>query len=178
MSYIKKLAKNIDKVAGEEIRIKILKDCETLTAKHKKEKRAELMKAITERMENLLDERDIITIRESCACKPPKFLKKAKEIYAESQNIEDFLGNLQETGYAGKSIRLENDVIHGKFGLGKCVCGMVGETKSEISISWCHCCKAHIRWLYEKSLNIPLKVELTESVISGGEDCVYKVYWK
>jgi hypothetical protein len=176
MSYINKFAESIDKFAGEEKRKKILQDCESLTSKDGKEKRAEKMKVATERMESLLDESDIILIRESCACKPPKFLKKAKEIYAESKNIDDFLLKLQETGYAGNSIRLENNIIYGKFGAKKCVCGMVGETKSEISISWCHCCKAHIRWLFEKSLKKPLKVELTESLISGGEDCVYKIY--
>jgi hypothetical protein len=178
MSYINKFAQNIDKVAGVEIRVEILKDCENLTSKDGKEKRAEKMKVVTERMESLLDEKDIISIRESCACKPPKFLKKAREVYAESDNIDGFLLKLQETGYAGDSIRLEDSIIYGKFGIEKCVCGMVGETKSEIPISWCHCCKAHIRWLYERSLERPLKVELIESLISGGEDCIYKVYLK
>ncbi|MTI71866.1 MAG: hypothetical protein FH751_16580 [Firmicutes bacterium] len=178
MSYINKLAKNIDKVVGEEIRLKILKGCEDLTAKQKKEKRAEIMKMVTERMDNLLYEKDIIKIREACACKPQKFLKKAKELNREAKNIEDFLYKLQETGYAGNSIRLEKNIIHGKFGIGKCVCGMVGDTKSLISISWCHCCKAHIRWLYEKSLKRSLKVEITESIISGGKDCIYKIYLK
>ena len=176
MSYVKKFAKNIDKIAGKDIRLKILKGCENLTSKMKKEKRAEYMKTAMERMEKLLDEDDIIKIREACACKPRKFLKESKKFYSNSKNMEDFIIKLEKAGYAGRPLVLKNNIVYGRFGIDKCVCGMVGETKNEIPFSWCYCCEAHIRWLYEKTLKKEVEVELLESIISGGNDCKYKAY--
>lgn len=38
-------------------------------------------------------------------------------------------------------------------------CGMMGNSKSNIPLSWCHCCKEHIKWLYEKTLEKDLSIE-------------------
>lgn len=175
MHHLRKLAKNIDQCVGEDIRDKVLADCETLTAKTSKIKRAEMMNEVMLRMDRLIDKDTAIKIRENCACKPPKFLKASKEIYEKYPVIEDFLRELEKTGVAGK-LNIKDNVIFCNFNIGKCVCGMVKSTKESIPILWCECCKGHVRWLFEETLQKPLQVEMLSSIVSGSDDCRYKIY--
>lgn len=176
MYYVKKMAKVMDEVVTENMRRKLLRGCENLTAKDNKEIRAKKMKNVILKMEELLEEKELIEIREKCACKPKKFLKKSKDLYNKSISLEKYITALAESKIAGSEIVLENNIIIGKFGLENCVCGMVGKTTEIIPKSWCHCCKAHIRWLFEQTLQQELRVEILEAIIAGDNDCKYKIY--
>lgn len=173
--YLRKLAKNLDELVGEDIRNKVLEGCETITSRTNKIERAEMMKKVMLRMDKLIDKDTAIKIRENCACKPKNFLKISTDIYKKHPNIEDFLSELQKTGFAGK-FRTENNIIHCNFGLGKCVCGMVKAEKDPMPILWCECCKGHVKWLFEGTLERTLNVEMMYSVISGADDCMFKIH--
>jgi hypothetical protein len=173
--YLRKLAKNLDEFVGEDIRSKVLEGCETLTAKTSKIKRAEMMKDVMTRMDALIDKDISIKIRENCACKPKAFLKTSIEIFEKYPNIEDFISELQKTHFAGK-FKIEDNIIDCNFGTGKCVCGMVKSTKESIPILWCECCKGHVKWIFEGTLKRSLHIEMTSSVVSGSDDCRFKIY--
>jgi len=173
--YLRKLAKNLDEVVGEDIRSKVLEDCETITAKTSKIKRAEMMNKVMTRMDGLIDKGTAIKIRENCACKPKDFLKTSIGLFEKYPNIEDFINELQKTHFAGK-FKIENNIIDCNFGTGKCVCGMVKSTKESIPILWCECCKGHVKWLFEGTLKKPLYIEMISSVVSGSDDCRFKIY--
>lgn len=173
--YLRKLAKSLDEFVGEDIRSKVLEGCETITAKTSKIKRAELMKEVMSRMDCLIDKNTAIKIRENCACKPKDFLKTSIGIFEKYPNIEYFLTELQKTHFAGK-FKIENNIIDCNFGTGKCVCGMVKSTKEPIPILWCECCKGHVRWLFETTMKKTLNIEMISSVVSGSDDCRFKIY--
>lgn len=173
--YLRKLAKNLDDFANEDIRNKVLEGCETITAKTSKIKRAEMMMEVMNRMEKYIDKDTAIKIREKCACKPKNFLKISTEILEKHPYIEDYLNELQKTHYAG-NLRIEENIIYCNFGSGKCVCGMVKAAKEPIPILWCQCCKGHVRWLFEGTLKSLLKIEMLSSVVSGSDDCRFKIY--
>ena len=172
--YLRKLAKNLDEFVGEDIRSKVLEDCETITAKTSKIKRAEMMKEVMTRMDGLIDKDTAIKIRENCACKPKDFLKTSIGLFEKYPNIEDFINELQKTHFAG-NFKIENNIIDCNFGTGKCVCGMVKSTKESIPILWCECCKGHVRWLFETTLKKTLNIEMISSVVSGSDDCRFKI---
>jgi len=173
--YLRKLAKNLDELVGEDIRRSVLKDCETVTSKTNKVKRAQMMKEIMIRMDKLIDKDAAIKIRENCACKPKVFLKTSIDIYEKYPNIEDYISELQKTHYAGK-LKIEDNVIACNFGSGKCVCGMVKSAKEAIPILWCECCKGHVKWLFEGTFKKTLKVEMISSIVSGSDDCRFNIY--
>ncbi len=173
--YLRKLAKNLDEFVGEDIRDKVLENCETITAKTNKIKRAEIMRDVMIRMDELVDKDTAIRIRENCACKPKEFLKTSIEIYEKNPNIEEFIKELEKTHFAGK-LKFDNNIIYCNFGTGKCVCGMVKSAKQLIPILWCECCKGHVRWLFEGTLKKPLNIEMISSVVSGADDCSFKIY--
>ena len=172
--YLRKLAKNLDEFVGEEIRKDVLKGCETITAKTNKVKRAEMMKEVMIRMDKFVDKDVAIKIRENCACKPKIFLKTAINIYKKHPNIEEFTNELQKTNFAGK-LKVEDNIIYCNFSSKKCVCGMVKSTKEIIPILWCECCKGHVKWLFEETFKKPLNVEMVSSIVSGSDDCRFKI---
>ncbi|WP_105614555.1 DUF6144 family protein [Vallitalea okinawensis] len=178
MVYVNKMAKEMDKVVGEKLRNEILKGCENLTSKDNKEKRADAMKCVMSNMELLLEEKDIIQIREECACKPQKFIKVVNKIKSDTINYNERLKKLQDTGFAGAVTKENENTFRVEFRTNYCFCGMVGKSKTNIPLSWCHCCKEHIKWLYEKTLEREFSVGLVTSIIAGGEDCVFMMSQK
>lgn len=175
MVYINKIAKAMDKIVGKKLRIEILMDCEHLTSKDRKEKRADAMKSVMSKMERLLSDEDIIKIREKCACKPQKFINTVKLIKTNSINNNERLKKLENTGFAGFVTKKSENMLRVEFHSRTCFCGMVGKSKTIIPLSWCHCCKEHIKWLYEKTLERDLSAKLISSVIAGGEDCIFEL---
>lgn len=178
MSYVNKLAKAMDQVVGKKLRSEILVDCEQLTSKDRKERRADAMKSVMTNMEHLLPEEDVIKIREECACKPQKFVSTIKAIKKESIDYNERLKKLQDTGFAGVVIKKSENTLRVEFRTQKCFCGMVGKSKTDIPLSWCHCCKEHIRWLYKETLEKDIIAKLISSVVAGGEDCVFELNLK
>lgn len=173
--YLRKLAKNLDEIVGEDVRRKVLEDCEKISAKTNKIKRAEMMKVVMMRMDKLIDKNTAIKIRENCACKPKNFLKSSIEIYGKYPKIEEFINELEKTHFAGK-LKIEDNIIYCNFSSGKCVCGMVKSAKENIPILWCECCKGHVKWLFEGTFKKLLNIEMLSSVISGSDDCRFKIY--
>ncbi|SNS05344.1 hypothetical protein SAMN05446037_1003159 [Anaerovirgula multivorans] len=178
MEFIKRLKKSLDNYVGKEIRKEVLARYKEINGSTSPEIKAKFAKTVMERMENSIDKDICIKIREDCACKPQKALEQAKRLYEKHPKLDEFLIELQKIGIAGKRLELFNNKIYGLFGLGKCVCNMVKGAKEEIPILYCHCCKGHIKWLYEEVLEKSLEVELTETIISGGEECGYTVIIK
>lgn len=177
MPYLRKFAKNLDAIVGADVRQEVLEGCEAITAKSSKIKRAHMMKEVMDRMEKIMDKDVAIQIRENCACKPKDFLMTSIELYKKYPNINDFINELQKTHFAGK-LKIEKNIIYGTFNMGKCVCGMVKATKETIPMLWCECCKGHVKWLWEETLKKPLRVEMLESIISGSDDCKFKIYFE
>lgn len=172
-AYIQHMADRLDEAAGMEIRRQILAGSETLTKKTSKTRRAEMMKTIMERMEALLDPETASSVRVSCACKPASFLKDAQARLAAAPDISAFLASVEEKRYLGSPLRYDGSQIHGEFGFRRCVCSKVSAAKEPLPMLWCECCRGHLIWMYENLLKRPLRVELTETIITGGEECRY-----
>lgn len=176
--YINKLADNLDRTVGPEIRRKILAGAETLTTKTHKPERAAVMKTIMERMAACLDPETAVRVRLGCACKPRPYLKDAKALLAQSADIPEFLTKVQGHSYLGNPLRYEDGKISGDFGFRRCVCSNVGAAKEPLPMLWCECCRGHLIWFYESLFHRPVRVEFRETAITGGEECRYVVYFE
>jgi hypothetical protein len=174
-TYVQVLADRLDEAAGSEVRRQILAGTESLTNKTPKQRRAAMLKTVMERMEALLDPETAVRVRMSCACKPPSFLKDARALLAAAPDIPAFLEAVERKRYLGSPLRYDGKQIRGDFGFRQCVCAKVSASKEPLPMMWCECCKGHVVWMYESLFNRPLRVEFTETVITGGAECRYIV---
>lgn len=173
MFYLNKMAKEVDQVIGEEKRKEVMECCSELTSKKPKWQRAKTMRELMENMEKKLEENQLIEIRERCACKPKKFLSELKKIKKETGDIKERIEIAAQTNFAGKCSIIDDKSYKVIFELKECVCGMISGQKNPVPLSWCHCCKGHVQWMYENLLDKKFNMELISSVASEGEDCVF-----
>ena len=174
-AYVQHLADQLDEAAGLVVRQQILAGAEALTSKTPKPQRAAIFKTIMERMEAQLDPQTAVAVRVSCACKPASFLKDARTLLTAAPDIPAFLTAVSERRYLGSPLQYANSRITGEFGFRRCVCSKVSAFKEPLPMLWCECCRGHLVWMYENLFDRPLRVELTETVITGGEECRYTV---
>jgi hypothetical protein len=138
--------------------------------------RAKMIELLVQRMETAIpsDERRQ-RIRERCSCKPAEFLEKAKQLRKSASDMHAFVSELQKTGFAGNPLTMEGNTIHGVFGYKRCLCPWPGDTKGHGTLTWCHCCQGHLKWLYENALEQNVDVDLYETVLTGADDCRYRL---
>jgi len=61
---------------------------------------------------------------------------------------------------------------------GGCACPLVKFLKIERSANHCLCTLNHLKHVYERGLGRPVKVELIETYLRGGESCTIKMSWE
>jgi hypothetical protein len=151
------------------------------------EKRAEFAKTWTGRFMRIVDERlDEATRRglmeangRACALGaygPPDPAKKV--------GVDEFVAALGK--HVGpENARREGDVVFFSYkenpdGLslkdGYCLCPLVEDGPPDLSPTYCHCSVGYVAYLFERSLGRPVRVELLESVRSGGKACRFAVH--
>lgn len=57
----------------------------------------------------------------------------------------------------------------------RCYCSMVRVTE-KMSTTYCHCSKGFVKKFWEAVLGRPVDVELVKSVVSGADECEFKIY--
>ncbi len=141
------------------------------------DKRAEMIELLVQRMDRQIPSQDKRQrMRERCSCKPVEFLEKAQVLRKSNPGLlSTFLAELQKTGFAGNPLTLEGDTIHGVFGYRRCLCPWPGKGRRHSSLTWCYCCQGHLKWLFENALEQPVHVDLYETVLTGADDCRYRV---
>jgi hypothetical protein len=58
---------------------------------------------------------------------------------------------------------------------GYCMCPQVESGPPGLSPSYCLCSTGYVQEIFQRTLGLPVEVELLESLKMGGEDCVFKV---
>ena len=89
-------------------------------------------------------------------------------------------------GHVGaENCRREGDVVFFNYkgnpaGLriadGYCLCPLVEDGPADLSPTYCHCSVGYVSYMFERSTGQPVRVELLESVRSGGKACRFTVH--
>lgn len=87
--------------------------------------------------------------------------------------------------YGGEDmVRREGDVIHFQYirnpaGLrvadGWCLCPAVEKGPANLSGTFCECSVGYVTEMFQRSSEVPLKVELVESLKRGGKGCRFRI---
>jgi hypothetical protein len=187
LSWLRKLAADIEERHGKEARDKVFGDLENMSTSRK---------FITEWFDNFIDRMDELNDREflqammakRCPCGPgtynyKKQAKYIRESYDESESMEDFVEKLRNAEPPlGDNLELQGNILYniknpynrkesGSCGNG-CHCQLACHTNKQISDIFCYCCTvAHDGKPFVMAFGEDVKVEFAYSLINGGKAC-------
>ncbi len=169
-----KLSKSLRRIAGESIEKAVMKGGADINAKTSQGRKAQWVKEAMERLDSLVDEAKRKEIMGNCCCATEGRIKKARAIYLNSKNLDDFLDQLAFTRFVGTRFIREYSIIYVFYD--RCYCGLVKAARQKISSTYCQCSRAYTQKIFEGIFEKPLQVELIQSVISGSNECKFAVY--
>ena len=89
----------------------------------------------------------------------------------KSENLDDFLDKL---GKVYKHLHREGDDVYMIYP--KCYCSQVNKIpKGKLSRTYCNCSHGWAKALFEGALGRPVEVRMEESIISGNNQCKFKI---
>jgi predicted hydrocarbon binding protein len=124
-------------------------------------------------LENNMDEKLLSKILEQCGrqCQSQNFVKKARDIYQNSKNTDEFLEKL---GRTYKHLHKEGKNVYIIYP--RCYCSQVNKIpKGKLSGTYCNCSRGWAKALFEGALGRPVEVIKEKSIISGDNECRFRV---
>lgn len=182
------LEKNIELLAGEKISKKVMEGSEETTEKTDKKKTAEWVKTAMERLDALVDEETRVQIMENCGynCAEVnnRVIERAKNRRKRFKNADEFLEAEQRKPMVGTRLVREGKILYQFYTPQaftrpmRCYCALLRGLPDDQKVSgtYCHCSKAFVKKFWENVLERPVRVELKESVVSGGSECKFAIH--
>ena len=153
----------------------------------KAEKAEQWIKALMDHMDTILSQETKIKLMQACgrSCYIQAF-GIADERKPSPEGRKNYLDLLKKAGYEVRQEGSIHTIIinwgrkhQNPQGLimqdGYCMCPLVESGPPDLSPTYCFCSTGYIKENLERRLGAPLKVELLESLKTGGKDCVFKV---
>lgn len=170
------LAEQLDVHVGPELRTEIMQGSDAAEAPAGPAKQAKWMKSAMDRLDALVDEPMRIKVMEECGrhCAWKGRAEKIRTFRAKSKTMDEFCAKLKAFLEPGNGIDWNGLTIYASYP--KCYCGRVSATKEPISITHCHCGKGYWMAMFEYALGKPIRVDLLETVISGGDKCRFAIH--
>ena len=127
------------------------------------------------RLEASLDEAGRTEVLEACGrqCIGASVLDKARRLRAKSPNLETFLSALNQNHLGGGSLAWRDGMIEASYP--RCYCGMVSQTRTPFTATYCNCSRGWFLHLFEHTLGVPVQVTLIQSIIQGAPDCRFRI---
>ena len=169
-----KLAENVGCIAGENVKDEVMKGSDAITSKTSQGKKAKWVKGAMERLNSLVDQETGNEIMGNCSCETEGKIKKAKSLYSNSIDIDDFLSKLSKARIVGTRLAREGDIIYVFYD--RCYCGLVKATKEKIPVTYCQCSRGYTQKVFEGIFERSLRVDLLQSIINGDKECKFAVY--
>lgn len=125
-------------------------------------------------MDEELDEKKKREILENTGrkCITTSMIKKARKLFSESSNLEEFLKEYTKTNSHFQEVNGEYFMVYPH-----CYCSFVNKhpNLSELSPTYCYCSVGWVKELFEKATDRDVRVDLIHSVISGADECRFRI---
>jgi hypothetical protein len=112
-------------------------------------------------------------VLEQCGrqCQSQSFIKKARNIYQKSENINEFLDRF---GQVYKHLHKEGDSVYIIYP--KCYCSFVNKIPPEkLSATYCNCSRGWAKALFKEALGRSVEVIMEESIMKGDKQCKFRI---
>ena len=183
---ITEFGKLMGKIAGEEIQTQVMTGSEAI-ASAAPEEVAAWLKAAVQRLDALVDEptRAQIMTQMGCNCAA---MNKAhvEKMWAKQRKFETldaFIAAEEKRPSRGSRLVRDGNIVYqfytprASFKC-RCYCGLWrGLPDNEtVSATWCQCSKGFVATVWEGHVGHPVKVELVNCALSGGEECQFAIH--
>ena len=144
------------------------------------------VKRLMENMDQILNEEERKTLMQACgrSCFINAF-GVASEVPPPPDTLDKFIQFYQQ--YGEPEIRREGNIVFYQYGRaeqntyglrildGYCMCPLVESGPERLSPTYCHCSTGYIKELFGRLSGKSVKVELLESIRTGGSICRFKI---
>jgi hypothetical protein len=176
---IGRFAKIIEKDLGESILLDVMQHSDEYSS-FKAPEKAEWWKSAVKRLEKGIGEKKAIEVMRSCGrkCCGNGIRKTAKRLKDESKSMKEFLE--KASNYEVKEGEIEYKLEDEKTIIGtfnRCFCGQVKQIKTPFNNrTYCQCSVEFHKQFFEAALGKSINVELTQSIISGANKCIFIIH--
>jgi predicted hydrocarbon binding protein len=174
-SFPERLQANVAARAGTQVAERVLVGCEPIASSAAGRRKAAWVSELLQRLDAEVSARDAAAILEACGreCISRNLVQAAKELRARAESLEAFLETLNGMRAGGGHLRLDGDVIRGRYD--RCYCSWVNADPSSVPDVYCNCSVGWLKELFEGVFGAPVQVELTKTVVRGDDCCEYVV---
>lgn len=122
-----------------------------------------------------LDGDKFVCTVENCGrrCVHPNLIHMVRDLYQEVNDIDVLIERMNEKGIGGGHLRREQDKIYASYD--RCYCGHVSNYNEKVPDEYCNCSRGWFLELFEQTLKVPVKVELVNSIVKGGDKCEFVI---
>lgn len=191
-----RLAKNIDRVLGEDIRKELMNGRENLfTIESILDKKVQWIKDVLTKLDKIASDNQKYEILSCCAHEfSQKRIDKLKLIYKKTGDIDEILKEMDKdfAWYEGqkrvKDCIFVQKIPYNQEGYAKaktleekkknyCHCSLVRNHLNEgISPTFCNCSAGWYQQYWEGILGKPIQIQILKSLVRGDDVCEFKIY--
>ena len=127
-------------------------------------------------MDARLDEPTRASVMEQCGrnCAWHGRAEKIREMRKKCLTMDDFYAGLVKVLLTGVPLERDGFIVYASYP--RRYCGRVSATKEPISQTYCHCGKGYWVAMFEHALGRPVRVDLLQSVVTGGSTCRFAIH--
>lgn len=165
----------VDDQLGVETKQKVLDQCNSCHKISNDREMAQCVKEVMNKFDQVVSKEKRYVVMETMGntCFNNFFVKIAEDVRKKSNGIAETIQNLNNVSGA-EHFKLEDNKIYATFN--QCLCQVsVREAEEPISKTYCSCSLGWMKNLFKTLLDKPFKVELLESIVSGGKTCYFVI---
>jgi len=188
-----RLSKQLENVLGIEVRDRVLECYTDISHKSSLEDRAKAVMCAIDLLDDIATEEEKFEVLSGCAhVFPPELIAKMRNVYVETNSVDDVLEAMVAAGNYPKFTRKGNILYSSKQPYNPeafakattrkekmqayCFCPMIKYNLEEISGTFCYCGSGWSRRLWEGILDKPVKVEIVKSLTKDDDECTFAVH--
>lgn len=139
-------------------------------------KKYEWAKNTCDYLERKYDSETIVKIRKDCRCNDGKSIAdKILKYLNKSDSIKQFVDTFNEHETFAYFVYISDNRL--QFCYPQCYCACVKRVPKELPKTWCYCTLGNAQCIFREVFGKDVKVELLESIKTGGSKCVIEVEW-
>ncbi len=179
---------NVRRYAGERVEEEVMEGSERLVSSSTDREFTQWMREAVGRLDGLVDEttrnRIMRHCGHNCSQEYQEVIQFAKDRFQQSGDLNEFLESESRRRFPGTRLWREGDVIYQVYEPGsfvepmRCYCCILRNLPSDerISMTYCRCSEGFLKSYWEEVLGRPVRVEILESVVSGGKQCRFAIH--
>jgi hypothetical protein len=184
---IEQFGHDVEVIAGEEVRRRVMAGMEDLTPKSKPQVIALWISEAIERLDTAATEGVPVKVMENCGVNCAHVnrtpIERGKARRSKHATEEDFLAAEIRKPQAGTHLERDGNILYQIYTPAtwsrpmRCYCGLMRGLPEGVQVSrtYCHCSKAFVRTYWSEVLGRPVEVEVLETAIGGSTECRFKI---